>query len=156
VEKVTDQFRHYEPRGQIKRMVTLFLTLCEFAGILPEGSVQRRRVTGPSQSSTGGRESKQPASTTPPRKRAEPPPQPRHDQLPTGYNPLVEVGPHPLLVGMLSALPAIPADWPSSKSTLSALARKAWLTAVAANLDVIYDLDSDDGSSQPQDEEDEK
>jgi Family of unknown function (DUF5343) len=136
LEKVTDQFRHYEPRGQIKRMVTLFLTLCEFAGILPEGSVQKRRVTGPSQSAPAPR-ARKPVTPVP---KSEKPAEPPRDHLPPVYNPLIEVAPHPLLAGMLSALPPIPADWPRSKSTLDAGARKAWLTAVAANLDVLYDL----------------
>jgi hypothetical protein len=144
LEKVTDQFRHYEPRGQIKRMVTLFLTLCEFAGILPEGSVQKRRITGPSQSASAPRVRKQTVASAP---KAGKPAEPARDQLPTAYNALVEVAPHPLLAGMLSALPPIPADWPRSKSTLDAGARKAWLTAVAANLDVLYDLGPDDGFS---------
>jgi hypothetical protein len=144
LEKVTDQFRHYEPRGQIKRMVTLFLTLCEFAGILPEGSVQKRRTSGSSQSPATPR-TRKPQSAAP----AKPvkPAEPRRDQLPPSYNPLAQVQPHPLLAGMLSALPPIPADWPRSKSTLDAGARKAWLTAVAANLDVLYDLGPDDALS---------
>ena len=37
-EKVRDVFRHYEPLGQLTRIVTLFLALCEAAGIIPEGS----------------------------------------------------------------------------------------------------------------------
>lgn len=37
-EKVRDVFRHYEPLGQLTRIVTLFLALCEAAAIIPEGS----------------------------------------------------------------------------------------------------------------------
>lgn len=37
-EKVRDVFRHYEPLGQLTRIVTLFMALCEAAGIVPEGT----------------------------------------------------------------------------------------------------------------------
>lgn len=46
-ERVRDQFRHYRPRGQQERMVTLFLGLCEYAGLAPEGSTQRREPRKP-------------------------------------------------------------------------------------------------------------
>ena len=36
-DNVLDQFRHYEPIGQIRRMTTLFMGLCEAAGIVEEG-----------------------------------------------------------------------------------------------------------------------
>ena len=37
-EKVRDVFRHYEPLGQLTRIVTLFYALCEAGGIIPEGT----------------------------------------------------------------------------------------------------------------------
>ncbi len=36
-DKISDAFRAYDPPGQRSRMVTLFITLCEAAGIIPEG-----------------------------------------------------------------------------------------------------------------------
>lgn len=41
-EKIADAFRAFDPPGQRGRMVTLFMGLCEAAGIVPEGSVQKR------------------------------------------------------------------------------------------------------------------
>jgi hypothetical protein len=144
-EKVTDQFRHYEPRGQLKRMVTLFLTLCEFAGILPEGSVPKRRVTAPSATPNGPRkQAKTSAKATTPAKQ-EPP---VHEQRPTTVTPMAHSTLHPLLGGMLSALPPIPGNWPQSKSTFNKSAREAWLKAVAANLDVLYDAGTEGSSSE--------
>jgi len=49
-KRVADAFRAYEPIGQRARMVTLFLGLCEAAGIIPEGIVRRTATpvsTGP-------------------------------------------------------------------------------------------------------------
>jgi hypothetical protein len=36
-DKIADAFRAYDPPGQRGRMVTLFINLCEAAGIIPEG-----------------------------------------------------------------------------------------------------------------------
>ena len=35
--RIQDAFRGYTPHGQLERMVTLFLGLCEYAGIVPAG-----------------------------------------------------------------------------------------------------------------------
>jgi hypothetical protein len=40
-KRIADAFRAYEPIGQRSRMVTLFLGLCEAAGIVPEGTARK-------------------------------------------------------------------------------------------------------------------
>jgi hypothetical protein len=40
--RIADAFRAYEPLGQRGRMVTLFLGLCEAAGIIPEGAGRKQ------------------------------------------------------------------------------------------------------------------
>ncbi len=47
VQKVTDQFRHYEPAGMRNRMVTLFLGLCAEAGLISQvPPMPRAKTTG--------------------------------------------------------------------------------------------------------------
>jgi hypothetical protein len=64
-ERVEDAFRGYQPHGQRGRMVTLFMGLCEAAGIV-EGRTRTPRITKPSmtvQTRTHAARPKQP--TTP-------------------------------------------------------------------------------------------
>ena len=53
IEKVTDAFRSYVPDGQRSRMVTLFLGLCEAAGIVAEGTATKRATMGAGSPSAG-------------------------------------------------------------------------------------------------------
>jgi hypothetical protein len=45
LDRVPDQFRPYEPTGQRRRMVILFLGLCQAAGIIPEGATRAKSDT---------------------------------------------------------------------------------------------------------------
>lgn len=42
VERVSDAFRSFNPVGQRRRMVTLFIGLCQAAGIIPEGTARKQ------------------------------------------------------------------------------------------------------------------
>ena len=46
-ERIEDAFRSFRPRGQQGRMVTLFMALCEEAGIIPEGTNRARPGEAP-------------------------------------------------------------------------------------------------------------
>ena len=50
-EKARDIFRHYEPIGQLTRIVRLFMGLCEEAGLVPEG----KRRPAPASPAPAGR-----------------------------------------------------------------------------------------------------
>lgn len=123
-ERVRDVFRHYEPLGQLTRIVTLFLGLCEAAGIVPEGT----RKQGP----TAGRTRTTP---TPRQNRKEP-------NRPASFSSKVRVrndenGIIPAAItGILSSLPAEGESWTT--------ARRAKFVAVFGSvLDFVYPIDDD-------------
>lgn len=41
VERISDAFRAFDPPGQRRRMVTLFVGLCDEAGLIPEGAAAK-------------------------------------------------------------------------------------------------------------------
>jgi len=74
-DHIQDAFRGYEPRGQMARMVTLFMGLCEAAGIISSAAARTRSAPAggnspsrprPSPQRQGGQKPKQPGSSRPP------------------------------------------------------------------------------------------
>lgn len=62
-ERVRDQFRHYEPLGQLTRIATLFLGLCEAAGIIPAGTRKPGPTAGRTRVVSKGMIERRPAGT---------------------------------------------------------------------------------------------
>jgi hypothetical protein len=136
-DRVRDAFRSYTPIGQQGRMVTLFLGLCAYAGIVPEDAPTR------APSRTGRQSRPRPATAATGRIV-----QPRvsrvshdngqgSDQATVWVAPL-QAGGHPLVQGLLRELPPVGAKWSAEK-------RKAWLELAAGILNVLYESDDEAG-----------
>lgn len=111
--RVTDAFRVYEPSGQRGRMVSLFMGLCEAAGILPEGLPRKPTSTG------AGRKSLAKPIIA---KRSS-------DSVKGGeYATLVVAGVDPLIVAALQKLPPNKKGWTQEERT-------KWLTFFTTTLD---------------------
>jgi hypothetical protein len=98
--RIADQFRHFEPIGQLSRMVTLFLGLCVAAGIISEGAT-RKAAANPAP---------RPARRTVPVPRREPSVSPAANvrSLDGGTIP-------PALMGVLAALPTSGDGWTKAR-----------------------------------------
>ena len=94
--EIQDAFRHYEPFGQLRRMVILFSALYAHAGIGPERAKAARKATPASKpkAATVQRETQ---------RRDPPPNKPTPPAPPSGL--------HPALAGLLASLPAQGDSW---------------------------------------------
>jgi hypothetical protein len=148
-KQVEDAFRHYTPTGQWKRMVALFIALCDYAELLPENSPLRATSRA-----VAARNTSPPKKPRQPRyqPRAEPEraravnqrdrPEPEPQQSPPMskaelMDGLKTPGAHPLVTGMFQMLPAAGATWPTAK-------REAWLSAARGIFEVLYELPEGD------------
>jgi hypothetical protein len=118
---VRDAFRFYKPDSQQQRMVTIFLALCEEAGIIESGPKRRGRT-------------KKPTTTVPTATRRDTSNAGRGDALQQSPSPsLSRNGLHPLLVGVIQELPQS-GRWTPAK-------RERWLAAVTSAVDLLYTVD---------------
>lgn len=144
--KATDQqyvnaFRLYQPKAQRARMIALFKGLCREAGLIPGGSPEmltRSHTTTnkPGKSSTSangaGKTSSQP-------KDAPFEPEAFHVSTysasqPVTVTPITSTQEYTILLGMLNKLPFAKKRW-------TQIQREKWLKAVAATLDLLFELE---------------
>jgi hypothetical protein len=132
-DRVRDAFRSYAPTGQQERMVTLFLGLCAFAGIVDESSPKRR--PGPRVGASRRKGGKPPKARNAPQKTPD---------AKTGFLGIPDppqsqaAGGHPFIQGLLRELPPIGTAWPKAE-------RQAWLDAQAAAFNLLYSEKSGGG-----------
>jgi hypothetical protein len=140
VTRVADAFRVYDPPGQRKRMVTLFLGLCEAAGIVPEGkskaglkdAVARQKAATRPQGRRGkGRSSEQPTTTA-------------KQQLAID----VEGGIPPAIAGLLASMPPAGSAWSATK-------KAKFMDTLKVVIDFVYTESDDVESDDDGDDEDE-
>ncbi len=108
--EVRDAFRSYKPHGQQDRMVSLFLGLCEAAGLAPE---RKRRSQTPRTPSNNGAKAPRPPRAEAHPSAAAPQPQPNAVHG-TAHRHSVS-GLHPALSGLLSGLPQSGETWTKSE-----------------------------------------
>lgn len=143
-QRVRDAFRHYKPRGQQERMVTLFLHLCHEAGLTEEVLKPPRvaKSTGnPTRRSRQPRAKKSKAASTAGAESVAPP----KTDAEFRASPAPSSGQHPLIRGLIQSLPEAGSEWPQR-------ARNAWVKAALANFDLVYELppgDREGGDPDP-------
>ena len=122
IKRISDAFRAYEPMGQRARMVTLFLGLCEAAGIIPEGTLRKPTPT---------------QSGAPPRKNNVIPKRPAERGKAASNSPTAASGMSaslpPALTGLLASLPANGAGWTKAD-------RDQWVDLFGRVLDYVIQV----------------
>lgn len=148
---VRDAFREYVPHGQQERMVTLFLGLCEYAGIID--APPKRAPASPRRTSEFQRDV---ARRVVQRRRRErermssasahsPDSAPSETSAGTFSEPVHRAqaaGSHPMIQGLLRELPPIGTRWADRK-------RSVWLEAQAAVFNLLYQSDPEDKDTDP-------
>jgi hypothetical protein len=132
-QAVLDAFRHFEPAAQRHRMVTLFLALCEEAGIIAQGQGPKKR----GRASTNG-------GAAPPRAKAKvraeregktlTPPPPPLAPPPSEGDPARD----PAIVGIMARLPR-GLRWSETD-------RAKWFRAMEAAVDLLIEVEDAGGA----------
>lgn len=147
-ERIRDGFRSYTPVGQQTRMVTLFLGLCEYAGLIPPSPERKAGAAG---GAATRRPNRTPRARTAKAETApeQPPARPAETTwLAPGGLMTPEVrfgvpaaGGHQLVQGLLRELPPVGARWPKAKLD-------AWLELQRAVFNVLYEITDAERPSQ--------
>jgi hypothetical protein len=126
LDKLDDAFRHYEPSKQRGRMVTLFIKLCQVAGIITTVEQQGSRVTRkPRSPQPNGRNGN---GTTRPTKPEAAPTQSIEKQ----GSAVAPVSNYALLEVILQQLPS-QRQWTQTR-------REKWLQAFTTSVDLLIDV----------------
>lgn len=140
-EQVQDAFRSYNPRGQRNRMVTLFLGLCEAAGIVEEAPTPnraKRRGGGTGKGTTTGSNgtpaSRSKGAETPAKRDTPRTGENDEDRTPRDRLPLP-------ITSVLDKLPVSGGGWSKGE-------RQRFLEAFNALLDLYYPVKEENAASQ--------
>lgn len=131
-ERVEDAFRGYQPKGQRPRMVTLFLALCAYVGIIEEAPKRAASQKQPARNTVKRPATRTAASSRPTR---------------TGG---VEAAPGTSLSSAIPpAIVALVNDLATRGQGWTALQRQAFLDGFRALVDMYFPASSDVESPQP-------
>jgi len=120
---VQDAFRQYEPQAQRGRMVTLFLSLCREAGLLPQGMVERAIPRQREHAATRRR-----TISSAPRRSGPPTPTQQEETSPAELS-----GPDFRLVA--AVMQQLPKDGKWTRAR-----REKWIQAVTASVDLLVEI----------------
>lgn len=135
-ERVRDAFRSYKPIGQQERMVTLFLGLCAYAGLIeqaPRRPNTQARVRHTRTSASARAPSRGGSTRVQPAPAENPEPAARNLFTLDFKEAPQQAGAHPLIQGLLRELPPIGGNWPAEK-------HKAWLELQAAAFKLLFKI----------------
>ncbi len=135
--EIDNAFRLYEPRAQRGRMITLFRGLCQEAGLMsgePPQSVKRSRMATPKPTSQSNG-ARRPKSEPKDAEFESVPDEVSTSQAsqPVKAKPITSTEEYVIMQGVLSKLPFAEKAWTQAQ-------RAKWLKAVAANVDMLFEL----------------